>query len=334
MVFMPVSSRAVLHRSALSVPGAQLRFFDKAVRSEADVVILDLEDSVAFEDKEKARRNVIEAINDYDWGHRIVSVRINALDTPWMHRDLLEIVEKAGDRLDLLLLPKVNCAADVYVADTLISQLEMARNRPYDLGFELLVETAAGLENVQEIARASQRNRSLHFGVADYAASTGARTVKVGGPNPDYFTLAPPSAALGAERPRHWNDMWHYALARIGVSAHAAGLRPIDGPFGDIADGEGYRAECTRAAALGCAGKWVIHPSQIAIANDVFSPTEDEIASARKILSALDQSEAEAKGAILFEGRMIGLASIRQAEVVVRKADIIAARQAGTDLKK
>jgi len=314
-----------LHRSALSVPCAQTKFFDKAARSDADVLILDLEDSVANDDKDKARANLIEAVGDIDWGDKMLSVRINALDTPWMLKDLTEIATKVGPKLHAFLLPKINSAADVYVADVILGQVEMQTRRPLDLGFEILIETALGLEHVHEIAHASRRNLSLHFGVADYAASTGARTVSVGGPNPHYYVLGQDRDDSGARR-RNFGDMWHYALSRIVVAARAAGLSPIDGPFGDIGDPEGYLAEAVRAAGIGCDGKWVIHPSQIALANQVFSPTEEEVALARRILAALDQHEEKAKGAVLFDGRMIGLASIRQAEVVVAKAERIAAR--------
>jgi malyl-CoA/(S)-citramalyl-CoA lyase len=321
----PSVGRSLLHRSAISVPCGQLRFFEKAAKGQADVVILDLEDSVAYEDKDRARRNAIAAINEMDWGDKTLSVRINASDTPWMLQDLTEIVSQAGRRLDLIMLPKINTAADVYAADVIVSQIELSRQTQFNIGFEILIETASGLQHVDSIATASKRNRALHFGVADYAASTGARTVRVGGPNPHYFILGQAERQDGP-RARHWGDMWHYALARIVVAARSAGLSPIDGPFGDISDAEGYRAEATRAAGLGCDGKWVIHPSQIPIANEVFSPTAEEVAGARGILAALDQSGKDAKGAVLFEGRMIGMASIRQAEVVVRRAETIARR--------
>ena len=184
------------------------------------------------------------------------------------------------------------------------------------------------MANVEAIAGASPRNEALHFGVADYAASTRAQTTSIGGPNPAYAVLtdpAPDPAEHGA-RERHWGDMWHYALARMVVAARAHGLRPIDGPFGDFSDPEGYRAAASRAAALGCEGKWAIHPSQIALANEVMGPPPAEVEKARRILQAMAQARDEGKGAVSLDGRLIDIASIRQAEALVAKADQIAAR--------
>ena len=319
---------ARLNRSELAVPGIQPHLFEKAARSAADVVFLDLEDSVAPDDKATARKNVVAALNDVDWGRRTVSVRINGLDTAYMYRDLVDVLEQGGERLDLVMIPKVGTAADVYAVDMLVSQIEAAAGRAKRIGFELIIETALGMENVAAIAAASRRNESLHFGVADYAASTRARTTAIGGANADYAVLTD-KVAGGPPRDSHWGDMWHYPIARLVVAARAHGLRPIDGPFGDFADADGYRAAGRRAAALGCEGKWAIHPAQLDLANQVFSPAPAEVDRARRILDAMRQAAAEGKGAVALDGRLIDLASIRQAEVLVAKAAQVAAGAAG-----
>ncbi|MDH3597373.1 MAG: CoA ester lyase, partial [Rhodospirillales bacterium] len=263
---------ARLNRSELAVPGSNPKLFEKAAASDADVVFLDLEDAVAPDDKEQARKNVIEAINDVDWGSKTLSLRINGLDTHYMYRDVVDVLEQTKGRLDLIMVPKVGTAADVYAVDMLVTQIEDAKGRKKRIGFEHIIETALGMANVDEIARASKRNESLHFGVADYAASTKARTTVIGGPNALYGVLTDKDG----DKPRdyHWGDMWHYAVARMVVACRATGLRPIDGPFGDFSDPDGFVAQANRAAVLGCEGKWAIHPSQIALANQVNSPSE------------------------------------------------------------
>jgi malyl-CoA/(S)-citramalyl-CoA lyase len=191
------------------------------------------------------------------------------------------------------------------------------------IGFELIIETALGMQNIHEIAGASARNESLHFGVADYAASTKARTTAIGGPNPHYGVLTDTPEG-GGEREYHWGDMWHYAIARMVVAARANGLRPIDGPFGDFSDADGFRAQANRASVLGCEGKWAIHPSQIALANEINAPSDKDVEQARAILEAMEQAQKEGKGAVTLNGKLIDFASIRQAEQLVKKADMIA----------
>ncbi len=312
-----------LNRSELAVPGSQPQQFEKAAKSDVDVIFLDLEDAVAPDDKVEARKNIIQALNDIDWGTKSMSIRINGLDTHYMYRDVVDIVEQAGERLDLIMIPKVGTAADVYAIDMLVTQIEDAMGYKKRIGFEHIIETALGMQNVTEIAAASKRNESLHFGVADYAASTPARTTIIGGVNPDYAVLTDPDDNGG--RDVHWGDMWHYALARMVVAARANGLRPIDGPFGDFSDADGYRAAAQRAAVLGCEGKWAIHPSQVALANEVMSPSEADVTKAQRIIEAMKQAAAEGKGAVSLDGRLIDYASIRQAEVLVEKAAQIAA---------
>jgi malyl-CoA/(S)-citramalyl-CoA lyase len=312
---------ARLNRSELAVPGSSPQFFEKAAKGAADVIFLDLEDAVAPDDKEKARKNIIAALNDVDWGTKTISLRINGLDTHYMYRDVVDVVEQGGRRLDLIMIPKVGTPGDVYAVDMLLTQIETAKGFTKRIGLELIIETALGMQNVEAIAGASKRNESLHFGVADYAASTRARTTNIGGANPDYAVLTDKDAT--GKRETHWGDMWHYAVARMVVAARANGLRPVDGPFGDFSDPDAYRSAARRAAALGCEGKWAIHPSQVALGNEVFSPSDAEVARARRILEAMAQAQKEGRGAVALDGRLIDLASIRQAEVLVKKAEQI-----------
>ena len=287
MSFHPVNhAPGRLNRSELAVPGSQPQMFEKAAQSDVDVIFLDLEDAVAPDEKEQARKNIIKALNEVDWGSKSMSMRINGLDTHYMYRDVVDVVEQAGERLDLIMIPKVGTAADVYAVDMMVTQIEDAKGLKKRIGFEHIIETALGMQNVTEIAGASPRNESLHFGVADYAASTRARTTIIGGVNKDYAVLPAPDDA--GHRDTHWGDMWHYALARMVVAARANGLRPIDGPVGDFLDPDGYRAAAYRAAVLGCA--------------------------------AMAEAEAAGKGAVSLEGRLSDYASIRQAEVLVEKA--------------
>ncbi len=314
---------ARLNRSELAVPGSNPALFEKAAASAADVIFLDLEDAVAPDDKVQARKNIIEALNDIDWGTKTMSVRINGLDTHYMYRDVVDIIEQGGERLDMFMIPKAGTAADIYAVDMLVTQCEDAVGRKKRIGFEHIIETALGMANVDAIAAASKRNESLHFGVADYAASTKARTTVIGGPNALYGVLTDPEE--GKERDYHWGDMWHYAVSRMVVAARANGLRPIDGPFGDFKDPDGFVAQANRAACLGCEGTWAIHPSQIALANQVNTPSEAEVTKAKRIIEAMEQAVKEGKGAVALDGRLIDIASIKQAEVMVQKSEQISA---------
>jgi malyl-CoA/(S)-citramalyl-CoA lyase len=321
---MAVKNR--LHRSELAVPGSNPRMLEKAPDAGADIVFLDLEDAVAPDDKEQARANIIEALQTYDWSKCAVSIRMNGLDTHYAYRDLVDIVETCGDKLDTILIPKVGSAADVYFVATLLSQIEAYKGyKPINI--HVLIETAMGMANVEEIARACpERMEAMVFGVADYAASVRARTTQIGGANPDYGMLTDPDDS-GA-RLYHWGDQWHYAISRMAAACRAYGLRPIDGPFGDFSDPEGYKVAARRAAALGCEGKWAIHPSQIALANEVFTPTAKEVDRARRILVEMEKAAKAGKGAVSLEGRLIDAASIRMAENVVKQIEQIEARQA------
>jgi malyl-CoA/(S)-citramalyl-CoA lyase len=321
--------RERLHRSELAVPASNERALEKAPGLGADLVFLDLEDAVAPDDKEQARENAIAALLDLDWSGSSISVRINGLDTHWCYRDVVEVMERAGERLDTLLIPKVGSPSDVGFVATLCSQIEQARGiAPVNL--HILIETAAGMADVEAIARAvPERLEAMVFGVADYAASVQARTTNIGGANPDYAVLTDPDGT--GVRERHWGDQWHFGISRMVAACRANGLRPIDGPFGDYQDAEGYRAAARRAAALGCEGKWAIHPSQIALANEVFTPSDAEIDRARRILDAMEEAAKEGKGAVSLDGRLIDAASIRMAQNLVAKADQIRARGGSRD---
>ena len=301
-------ARQRLQRSELAVPGSNPALFAKAAASDVDYVFLDLEDAVAPGDKEQARRNVIEGLRDIDWRGlgKTISVRINGIDTHYMYRDVVDVVEQAGEHLDTILIPKVGVPADVYMVDAMVSQIEEAMGLTNPIGIEVLIETTLGMANVEAIATSSPRLEAMHFGVADYAASCRARTTNIGGLNPDYP-----------------GDQWHEGLSRMLVACRAYGIRPIDGPFGDFNDPDGYMDGARRAAALGYEGKWAIHPSQIGLANEVFSPPAEEVDRAHRILAALADAAAEGRGAAQLEGRMIDAASARMAENVVAQAAAI-----------
>src|SRR5215210_5484327 len=309
--FEPARQR--LQRSELAVPGSNPGMFAKALEGEADYVFLDLEDAVAPGDKEQARTNVIQALLEHDWRGRgkTISVRINGIDTHYMYRDVVDVVEQAGAHLDSVLIPKVGVPADVYLVDALLTQIEEAKGIPNRIAIDVLIETALGMANVEAVAQSSRRLEAMHFGVADYAASCRARTVNIGGLNPDYP-----------------GDQWHAALSRMVVACRAYGLRPIDGPFGDFKDPDGYTAAARRGAALGIEGKWAIHPSQIALANEVFTPPPAEVDRAKRILEALEQAAGEGRGAAQLDGRMIDAASARMAQVVVEMDQVIKGKSA------
>ena len=300
--------------------------FEKAAASAADIIFLDLEDAVAPDDKPQARKNIVQALNDVDWGTKTMMIRINGLDTHYMYRDVVDIVE-ACPRLDMILIPKAGTAADVYAVDMMVTQIENACKRSKRIGFEVLIETALGMANVEAIAQSSKRLEAMSFGVADYAASTRARTTVIGGVNKDSVVLSDKDE--NGNRQTFWTDPWHAAQTRMMVACRAYGLRPIDGPFGDFGDADGFKAAANRAAVLGYEGKWAIHPSQIALCNEVFTPSEAEVTKARRILEAMAQASKEGKGAVSLDGRLIDIASIRMAEALIAKANVISAATKG-----
>ncbi len=298
--YKPARSR--LQRSELAVPGSSPEMFEKALNSKADYIFLDLEDAVSPMDKVSARQNVIKGLKEINWKEKgkTISVRINSPDTHYMYKDLIDIVEEVGEKLDTILLPKAGTASDVYMIDCLLTQIETNKKLKNRIGIECLIETALGMSNIKEIAKSSERLEALHFGVADYAASLRARTVVIGGLNPDYP-----------------GDQWHHGLSQLVMTCRAYGLRAIDGPFGDFNDPDAYIEAAKRGAAIGIEGKWAIHPSQIELANKVFSPPSSEVTKAKRILEELDKAAKAGKGAAQLDGRMIDAASARMAENIV-----------------
>jgi citrate lyase subunit beta / citryl-CoA lyase len=266
----------------------------KAAASTADHVFLDLEDAVAPNQKIAARKKIIEALNTLDWGSKVRCVRINDLSTEYAYEDIIEIVEGAGRNLDTIMMTKVTSAADILFADRLLSMMEKKLRLERRIGLEALIEEVEGMQNIDSIARASDRLECLIFGMGDFSASMGISLDAVIGSNSTYP-----------------GDMWHYARFRLVMACRSAGLDPVDGPFADFRSPEGYREECRRASTLGCVGKWAIHPSQIPVALDVFSPDVAKVAEARKLVSAYAVAEAEGSGAINVDGVMVDVATVR-----------------------
>lgn len=304
------------NRCQLFGPGSRPAIFEKMAASDADVINLDLEDSVAPSDKDSARENVIKAISEIDWGNKTLSVRINGLDTPYWYRDVVDLLEQAGPRLDQIMIPKVGCAADVYAVDALATAVETAMGREKKISFEVIIESAAGIAHVEEIAASSPRLQAMSLGAADFAASMGMQTTGIGGTQENYY--------MQRGDQKHWSDPWHWAQAAIVAACRTHGVLPVDGPFGDFSDDEGFRAQARRSATLGMVGKWAIHPKQIALSNEVFTPSEEAVAEAREILAAMEEAKAKGEGATVYKGRLVDIASIKQAEVVVRQSEMIA----------
>ncbi len=287
-------------RSLLAVPANRRRMVEKALASSADGVFLDLEDAVAPDDKASARTDVVRALKDLDWRGRPKLYRANALDTPYFYRDLIEVVEEAGASLEALVVPKVNSPEDLHVAATLLTQLELATGlEPGRIKLEAQIESAAGLTNVDAIARATNRLEVLHFGPGDFAAS-----------------LRMPQTSIGVRDEwdeAHPGHRFHYAMQRIVVAARAAGVRALDGPVADYRDEEGLRESCLVARSLGFDGKWSIHPAQIGVVNEVFSPTEREVEWAGRVVAAYEEANAAGSGSVSVQGQMVDAASVRMA---------------------
>jgi len=304
------------NRCQLFGPGSRPALFQKMAASAADVINLDLEDSVAPADKAQARASVIAAIGGIDWGRKTLSVRINALDTPYWYRDVVDLLEQAGPRLDQIMIPKVGCAADIYAVDALVTAVERAMGRTRPISLEVIIESAAGIAHVEEIAAASPRLQAMSLGAADFAASMGMATTGIGGTQENYYMLR--------DGAKYWADPWHWAQAAIVAACRTHGILPVDGPYGDFSDDEGFRAQARRSATLGMVGKWAIHPRQVALANEIFTPSDAALTEAREILAAMEAAKAAGQGAATYKGRLIDIASIRQAEVILRQAELIA----------
>ncbi len=305
------------NRCQLFGPGSRTALFEKMAASAADVINLDLEDSVAPSDKDSARANVIAATQDIDWGRKTLSVRINGLDSPFWYRDVVDLLEQASERLDMIMIPKVGCAADLYAVDALVTSIEAAKGRKKRIGFEVIIESAAGITNVAEIAKGSPRLQAMSLGAADFAASMGMQTTGIGGTQDNYYMLH-----QGAQ---YWSDPWHWAQSAIVAACRSNGILPVDGPFGDFSDDDGFRAQARRSATLGMVGKWAIHPKQVALANEVFTPSVEAVTEAREILAAMEAAKARGEGATVYKGRLVDIASIKQAEVIVRQSEMIGA---------
>ena len=307
-----------LHRSELAVPGSNPSLFEKAAKGAADIIFLDLEDAVAPDDKEQARKNIIQGLNDIDWGSKTMMIRINGLDTHYAYRDVVDVVENCP-RLDMILIPKIGVPQDVYAIDMLVTQIEQYKKREKKIGFELLIETALGMANVEAIAQSSKRVEAMSFGVADYAASTRARTMGIGAPHPDYGILSDKDG----DKPRefYWNDPWHYALSRMMVACRAYGLAPDRRAVRRFLRPRRLsrpRRSAPRCSASRANGRSI--PSQVELANKVFTPSEAEVTKAKRIVEAMKQAAKEGKGAVSLDGRLIDIASIRQAEALLNKA--------------
>lgn len=294
-----------LRRSVLSVPGSSDKMIRKGMELPADEIMLDLEDGVALEEKEGARSRIIGVLNNHDWGDRVRAYRINGLDTPFAYRDIIDVVEQAGEGIDVIVIPKVEKAADVQFVALLLSQIEMNVGLKKPIGLEASIETALGMLNVKEIAFASPRLETLVFGIADYGAS-----------------LTMPSSGVSGHGDAEEDliHRWHFPLSRMVMAAKAAGLAAIDAPFGDFKDETGLKKSCQQAASLGYDGKWAIHPAQLDTINETFTPSAEDISRAQIILKAYEEVKASGEGATALDGRMVDAASVRLAQVTYEQA--------------
>lgn len=308
-----------LHRSSLFVPATSERFFAKGAAGEADGIILDLEDAVSPNRKDAAREAAVAALNEIDWGAKIMTVRVNGVESGLTYKDVTAVAENCP-RLDMIKLPMVNTPEDVRFVSTLLEQIERGLGRSAPILVECIIETPLGMENVSEIARAGGRLEGLSFGAGDYAAAMKMPNRSVGKPDPDYAIAAPGEGGeRGAGAARNQLDPWHFAMARLANACRAHGLRPQDSAYADFKDAEGYRGACLRAAALGFEGKSCIHPSQIVIANEVFSPSPEQVAWARDLMAAMNASLEGGQGAVAMDGEMVDLANIKMAENTLAK---------------
>jgi citrate lyase subunit beta/citryl-CoA lyase len=303
---MSERSRTLPRRSCLSVPGSSEKMLAKAPRLGADMVFLDLEDAVAPLEKPAARAKVVKAINELDWGDTVLCVRINAWDTEWTYRDVIEVVEGAGERLDELMLPKVQNAGDVQALDMLLTQIEKVTGRQSRVGIEAQIETARGIINVEEICAASDRLETIILGPVDMSAS-----------------MEMPSLAGGLDIPEYPGDYFHYVFVKILMAGRANGLQVIDGPYVKVRDPEGFREFCRRTQILGYDGKWALHPDQVTILNEVFGISQERFDRAKDILEAYEKAttEGDRKGAVMFGDEMIDEASRKVAEKVVARGE-------------
>ena len=293
-------------RCQLSVPGSSEKMMAKAAGLEVDHIFLDLEDAVAPAEKPSARSKIVEALNSLDFGDSVRCVRINDIETPWAYKDIIEVVTGAGENLDTIMIPKVKYAHEVKWVDILINQIEQDIGLKHRIGIELLIEEVEGMQNVDEIAVATPRLEAMVFGMGDYSASQGVDVRE----------------AMSSGDSLYPGDIWHYQRQRVVIACRAAGIDAVDGPFGNFRDPESYEREATRAMVLGCVGKWAIHPAQVEIAQRVFSPTQEEVDRARKIVQAYDAAVARGEGAAQVDDAMIDAASVRLVQNTLDKANL------------
>jgi len=293
-------------RCQLSVPGSSEKMMAKAAGLEVDHIFLDLEDAVAPAEKPSARSKIVEALNSLDFGDSVRCVRINDIETPWAYKDIIEVITGAGENLDTIMIPKVKYAHEVKWVDILINQIEQDIGLKHRIGIELLIEEVEGMQNVDEIAVATPRLEAMVFGMGDYSASQGVDVRE----------------AMSSGDSLYPGDIWHYQRQRVVIACRAAGIDAVDGPFGNFRDPESYEREATRAMVLGCVGKWAIHPAQVEIAQRVFSPTQEEVDRARKIVQAYDAAVARGEGAAQVDDAMIDAASVRLVQNTLDKANL------------
>ncbi len=291
-------------RCQLSIPGSSEKMMAKGSGMEVDHIFLDLEDAVAPAAKPDARGKIVEALNTHDFGKSVRCVRINDVETQWCYKDIIEVVTGAGENLDTIMIPKVKYAHDVVWVDILLNQIEMEIGLKKKIGIELLIEEVEGMQNIDAISVSSPRLEAMVFGMGDYSASQGVNVRAIGGDG------------------GYPGDIWHYQRQRLVIACRSAGIDPIDGPFGNFKDDEGYRRECTRSSILGCVGKWAIHPAQVPHSQEIYSPNLEDVAHARKIAAAYDEAVANGRGAAQVDGTMIDAASVRIVQNTVDKADL------------
>jgi len=299
----PAGSLRKSRRSELATPASNDWMFEKAAGSRADLVFLDLEDAVAPARKVESRALAAKALSELDWGRTVRAIRMNGLDTPWAHGDVVTVMEQAGEALDTIIIPKVRTARDVWWVDVLLTQLEHALGRSTRVRLEVLIEEVEALENVFEIAHASDRLDALIFGAGDYSAAQGARV-------DDTLTSLTP----------YEGDLWHYARFRMAAAARSASLMAVDGPYPNFKSPDGYRQECLRAGTVGFDGKWAIHPTQIELANSIFTPSEAEIARAHRIIEIEAAAASEGLGATSMDGHLVDAANARHARGILQRA--------------
>lgn len=293
-----------VRRSELTTPASDIGMLEKAADSRADEVMIDLEDSVAHDEKVDSRSNVIDAVEQFDWGGKLISLRMNGLDTPYAYGDVITVVEAVGEHIDTIVLPKARRSEDIYMLDKLLTQIEENNAIEDSLGIEVLIEVTEAVQNVDEIAAASDRLESLIFGPGDYSVS-----LAIPHPGSDYSEETYPG------------DKWHHVRTAIVNAARTNGLDAIDGPFADFSDPEAYRRQCSWSKQLGFVGKWAIHPSQIEIANEVYTPSEEELTYAQKVKQAMDRAEEEGRGAARVDGSMVDIANRKYAEEILERGE-------------